>query len=500
MSFKTKAQDTTNFSASFNKKDPKSDPNWTQGVARESYLNEPETKPGRERLLPVRKEGKMKNFTALVKAAALEESIKAGDYGTGVSQLFDKKVFDGSDGDENMGSNSLQRKAQESFLLFSFLALTGLLIGVVVNEILWYSAVGFETVDTVLTTLLKLGVVTTTILSYIFAVRYYDLQMQLMRASGVGLSQGFGFMSLSESGLGWYFVADLLTLLPMPYPFVHFTIEFADLHHEETPTVYTSDNIFMALMFFRLQFLPRIIAEMWMMANPMAFVKARTHNVVIDTWFVIRALFIANFGTLILLLTVAMCASSYIILILERPYPHVDQLAEFLNAFYYTVITMTTVGYGDITTQTLLGRYFALVIAIQGVVFIALIIQGVVERVGLNPVETRIIDFVGSTNNANDTRHKAASVIQTVFRQYKKNMKAIEENGGTTPRRLVKVKHDPRVMFLLRAFCTAKRHQDESAGLDSNTEATHKGIDQLQDRFDEIEESLNKIMKHLKIA
>jgi hypothetical protein len=36
---------------------------------------------------------------------------------------------------------------------------------------------------------------------------------------------------------------------------------------------------------------------------------------------------------------------------------------------------MTTVGYGDITTQTLLGRYFALVIAVQGVVFIALIIQ-----------------------------------------------------------------------------------------------------------------------------
>ena len=78
MSFKTKAQDTTNFSASFNKKDPKSDPNWTKGVARESYLNEPDTKPGRERLLPVKKEGKMKNFTALVKAAAIAESIQGG--------------------------------------------------------------------------------------------------------------------------------------------------------------------------------------------------------------------------------------------------------------------------------------------------------------------------------------------------------------------------------------------------------------------------------------
>jgi hypothetical protein len=473
------------------------DPDWNKGVARETFLNEA-VKPGRERLLPLKKDGKMKSFTALVKAAAIAESLQGGgDHDTGVAQLFDKKVDPTGEGSD--GSNRLQRMAQESFLLFSFLAIAGLLIGILVNEILWYSAVGFETVDTVFTTILKFAVLVTTVLAYIFAIRYYDLQMQIQRASGVGLSQGFGFMSLSESGLGWYFVVDLLTLAPIPYPFIHFTIEFSDLHHEETPTVYTSDNIFMALMFVRLQFLPRIIAEMWMMANPMAFVKARMHNVVIDTWFVIRALFIANFGTLVLLLTVAMCASSYIVLILERPYPHVDQLAEFLNAFYYTVITMTTVGYGDITTQTLLGRYFALVIAIQGVVFIALIIQGVVERVGLKPVEARIIDFVETTNNANDTRQKAAGVIQAVFRQYKKNIQAIKINGGSTPRHLVRVKHDPRVMFLLRSFCTAKRHQDEAAGLDLNTEATHKGIDQLQDRFDEIEASLNKIMKHLNI-
>jgi hypothetical protein len=32
--------------------------------------------------------------------------------------------------------------------------------------------------------------------------------------------------------------------------------------------------------------------------------------------------------------------------------------------------------------------------------------------VGLKPVEARIIDFVETTNNANDTRQKAAGVIQ----------------------------------------------------------------------------------------
>jgi len=55
--------------------------------------------------------------------------------------------------------------------------------------------------------------------------------------------------------------------------------------------------------------------------------SARMHNIVIDTWFVIRALFIANFATLIGLIFATILASSYIILICERPYPHVDQLA-----------------------------------------------------------------------------------------------------------------------------------------------------------------------------
>ena len=75
--------------------------------------------------------------------------------------------------------------------------------------------------------------------------------------SGVGLSEGFGFMSMYESGQGWHFVADLVTLLPMPFPFIHFDITIPDLAHEPTPTVYTSDNLLMALMFFRLQFLVR---------------------------------------------------------------------------------------------------------------------------------------------------------------------------------------------------------------------------------------------------
>ena len=42
-----------------------------------------------------------------------------------------------------------------------------------------------------------------------------------------------------------------------------------------------------------------------------------------------------------------------------------------------------------------------------------------VSGVELNPTETRIVAFVEGTNNANETRDKAAAVCQTVFRQYR---------------------------------------------------------------------------------
>ena len=52
-------------------------------------------------------------------------------------------------------------------------------LAIAVNEILWYSAVGFETVDTVLTTILKISVLVTTFVSLFFLYKYYDGQLEV---------------------------------------------------------------------------------------------------------------------------------------------------------------------------------------------------------------------------------------------------------------------------------------------------------------------------------
>lgn len=445
----------------------------------------------KERLRLVVQPKKKLNFSDLLKQAATEKALADGPGSKGVN-MFDS-IFDKSVGSQG-NLNDIRQASQEFFIWLALSATLGLFLAVLVNEIMWYSAIGFETVDTAWTTLLKIAVLSTNALSFFFLYKYYDLQLAAIRSSGVAISEGFGYFSLSESGLLYFFLIDLATLLPMPYPFIHFTIEVPDIYGEEIPVVYTSDNLVMVLMFARLQFFPRLVAEMWMMSNNMVFASARQNNVVVNTWFVIRTLLIANLGTLILLVTACTLASAYIVLILERPYPKVDQLSEFDNAIYFVLITMSTVGYGDISCDTRLGRHFSLIIAGEGVVFVALIIQGVVARVELSPHEARVVGFVETSNLRGLLRTRAACVCQTAFRQYRENCALIKQG-----RKPILMKNRPNITACLQPFIRAQRQMNSLSSVDENTENTHRGIDALQDRFDEMEEKMDKIMKALKI-
>eukprot|EP00961_Rhodomonas_salina_P289940 3917724-Rhodomonas_salina.1 len=54
------------------------------------------------------------------------------------------------------------------------------------------------------------------------------------------------------------------------------------------------------------------------------------------------------------------------VLLAERPYPHVDNLADFDACLWMTIITMTTVGYGDVVAQTRMGRFVSCIVACMG--------------------------------------------------------------------------------------------------------------------------------------
>ena len=155
--------------------------------------------------------------------------------------------------------------------------------------------------------------------------------------------------------------------------------------------------------------------------------------------FVLRSLFVANFSTLLFLIFVTILVISYIILLCERPYPKADDLTEFASCLWLTLITMTTVGYGDVVPLTKIGRFVSAINACIGVVFLSLVIQGVVARVKMSSREQRVVNYMQESDVRHAARSAAARVIAKVFQQYQANCAALRKGQAT-----VKVRCRPR--------------------------------------------------------
>ena len=67
---------------------------------------------------------------------------------------------------------------------------------------------------------------------------------------------------------------------------------------------------------------------------------------------------------------------AYVLRVIERPFQNVENIQEFsfLNSAYFTVITMCTVGYGDLYPRTWIGKIMCMLIAIAGTFVMSLFI------------------------------------------------------------------------------------------------------------------------------
>jgi len=314
--------------------------------------------------------------------------------------------------------------------------------------------------------------------------------INLQRSQGVELTAGMNLMALYESRHLWMFLWDVFVLIPQPFPFVHFTVCIPDLHHLDEPTCYTSDNIWVALMFLRVTLLPRLVAELMLRGKDMAHVMARLGNVELNTWFVMRALFIANFGAVLALIGSAVLTTAYIILLTERPYPHVDELADFDSCLWMTIITMTTVGYGDVVAQTRIGRFVSCIVACMGVVTVSLVINGVVARMKMDPREQRIIDWMDKSSVKGQLRNAAAHVVQVVVRQYNANCRMLDR--GERPKRL---RVHPRIRTVLTEFRWAKR--EASADIGDADVNMMSAVENIQERVSRLERLIEEMHMHL---
>lgn len=147
----------------------------------------------------------------------------------------------------------------------------------------------------------------------------------------------------------------------------------------------------------------------------------------INTWVIMRSLLSSDLNTLLFFILVTIFALSYTLLLVERPHIAASGdlghgLDEFETCVWVTIITLTTVGLGDVVPATKLGRVAVVINSCAGIAFYALVVNIIVANVSLSPQETRIVEFVKRVGLTKTCKASAAKVIQTCWRQYRINV------------------------------------------------------------------------------
>jgi hypothetical protein len=101
----------------------------------------------------------------------------------------------------------------------------------------------------------------------------------------------------------------------------------------------------------------------------------------------------ADLGTLIVGIFALLLLLGVVIWLIERPGrsgkpPPEDSVVTLRDGLYWAVVTMTTVGYGDKTPKTPLGRLVAVVWMLSSVALVSLLSASLVSRLPLNGSKT----------------------------------------------------------------------------------------------------------------
>ncbi|CAF1605442.1 unnamed protein product, partial [Adineta ricciae] len=100
------------------------------------------------------------------------------------------------------------------------------------------------------------------------------------------------------------------------------------------------------------------------------------------------------------------------------PLASVSFASSFANATWFTIVTFTTVGYGDIVLQTYCGRGIAFLTSFIGLFASAILVAVFINKISLNRSEQMVLDFVKRINQAREYRTRVMQIIQYSVRAW----------------------------------------------------------------------------------
>jgi voltage-gated potassium channel Kch len=89
------------------------------------------------------------------------------------------------------------------------------------------------------------------------------------------------------------------------------------------------------------------------------------------------------------------------------------------NSVWLTIITMTTVGYGDFYPRTTIGRIIDVVLVIWGIFIVSLMVVVLTNALNMDANESRALIVLNRLEAKKVVKEKAANLIGASYRRHR---------------------------------------------------------------------------------
>ena len=243
---------------------------------------------------------------------------------------------------------------------------------------------------------------------------------------------------ISEKKQLFRFLSSIFFFFICPNPFTY-GIE-VDFHNDYYSSSYKIplNSIFTSISNFRIWFIFKLYLVSSVSYTQRSFRLAKINGVKLGLKFPFKANMADNSLKInVILFVICLLMFSYDLRIYERYFDELNEsnLGNYLNDIWFTFITMTTVGYGDISPKSFFGRLISVVTCLFGVFLVGMVVVSVTSYFNLEGIESNVYKILLKSKKM-EQRNKSAynSIVQYLksIKEIKKKKSLIMEGNITS--------------------------------------------------------------------
>jgi len=317
---------------------------------------------------------------------------------------------------------------REACRRFFYASVAGLLLAIWANEVMHSHGRknSFQSLSLQITMVCSSG------LAIYFLCDFYYAELCVARLKGWKLAPGFCPRALKGANLWNQFLRDLLIMVPQPLPFLFFTFTVHDAGMDRDST-YPVSVVLLSLMFLRIYFIPRFhsycIDDLHTHRHDVFFSLNKT---LLDDSFLLKSTMTTSLSAVIGMFAMQIVLYSYMLMMFERATSE-GPLQNFTNSVWLVIVTMTTVGYGDIFPTTRLGRLVAVSASFSALIMIAICINIVQSSLEMSRADRKVVEKNERRSLIRETRMSAGKLILASLRVQHERFKERDEPPQQEP-------------------------------------------------------------------